>query len=240
MAQPGPALENGFENHRRGVAVLNIGAVHDKADQEAAGVGDDVAFAAIDLFPGVKAPYSAAFGGFNALAVDHARRRAGFAARSFARRHHQRVVHRPPESAVAPLIEVVLNRGERREILRQQPPLAARPCNERQRVHNLAQIDGARAAKTARRGQHGLQQCPLRIAQITCIPPLRRLILPAGDISPGHRDLLRIFANPIESQPADITQLFFGQALRVENAFLLQDMESMNGRYRHARCERDL
>jgi hypothetical protein len=149
------------------------------------------------------------------MAVDHARRRARLPARSFARRHHQSVVHRPPKPAVAPLKEIILNRGERREILRQKPPLAARSCDESQRVQHLPQIDGARAAKTAHRGQHRLQKRPFRIAQITCIPPLRRHILPADDISPSQRDLIRIFANPIESQPADITQLFSGQALRL-------------------------
>jgi hypothetical protein len=67
VAQPWPALENGFEHHWRGVAVLNIGAVHDKSNQETARVGDDVALAAFDLFSGVKAPNSAAFRGFYAL-----------------------------------------------------------------------------------------------------------------------------------------------------------------------------
>jgi hypothetical protein len=36
-----------------------------------------------------------------------------------------------------------------------------------------------------------------------------------GDISPGHLDLHRIFANPIESQPADITHFFSVQALSI-------------------------
>ena len=67
MAQPRPALEDGLENHRRGVPVLNFSAVDNEADQEATCVGDDVALAAFDLFPSVKAPYSAAFRGFDAL-----------------------------------------------------------------------------------------------------------------------------------------------------------------------------
>ena len=71
MAQPRPALENGFENRQRGVAVLNVSAVNKEANQEAARVGDDMAFAAFDLLASVKAPYPAAFCGFDALAVDH-------------------------------------------------------------------------------------------------------------------------------------------------------------------------
>jgi molybdopterin molybdotransferase len=36
----------------------------------------------------------------------------------------------------------------------------------------------------------------------------------SSDLSPGHRVTPSIFAKPIESQPAEITQLFFSQPLR--------------------------
>ena len=38
--------------------------------------------------------------------------------------------------------------------------------------------------------------------------------MPASDFSPGHRALPRTFANPKESQLAEITQLLFQSALR--------------------------
>jgi hypothetical protein len=41
------------------------------------------------------------------------------------------------------------------------------------------------------------------------------LILGASDFGPRHRALPRIFANPKESQPTEITHSFFGQALRM-------------------------
>jgi hypothetical protein len=41
------------------------------------------------------------------------------------------------------------------------------------------------------------------------------LILGTSDFSPWHGVLPRIFANPKESQPAEITHCFFGQALRM-------------------------
>jgi len=41
----------------------------------------------------------------------------------------------------------------------------------------------------------------------------------SSDFGPGHRDLPRIFANPMESQPPEITHLFFGQALRQQSAY---------------------
>jgi hypothetical protein len=44
-------------------------------------------------------------------------------------------------------------------------------------------------------------------------------ILLPGDFSPDHCGLHRIFANPTESQRAEITSLFFGQALRACESF---------------------
>jgi hypothetical protein len=41
------------------------------------------------------------------------------------------------------------------------------------------------------------------------------LILGTSDFSPRHGALPRIFANPKESQPAEITHCFFSQALRM-------------------------
>ena len=41
----------------------------------------------------------------------------------------------------------------------------------------------------------------------------------ASDFSPGHRALPRIFANPKESQPAEITQLLFQSGSKTKFAF---------------------
>lgn len=68
MAQPRPALEYGFQDGRRAVAVLDVGGVNDDADQQAQRVDDDVPLAALDLLAGVEATNSAAFGGLHRLA----------------------------------------------------------------------------------------------------------------------------------------------------------------------------
>jgi len=60
--QPWPALEYGFQDGRRAVAVLDVGGVND-ADQQAQRVNDDVPLAAPDLLAGVEATNSDAFGG---------------------------------------------------------------------------------------------------------------------------------------------------------------------------------
>ncbi len=179
MAHPWPTFENGFEHDWRSVAVLNVSAVNNKTDQEPAGVGDDVALAAFDLLSGVKAPYSAAFRGFYALAVDHACRRAGFAPGLFARRHHQSVVHRPPKTAVPPQIEIVLNRREGREVLRQLPPLAAGGGDIRKRIENLPHIRLARTPKIALRRDSGFKK------PIACHSNRLRIALSAAHIACG-------------------------------------------------------
>src|SRR6202034_2205523 len=48
----------------------------------------------------------------------------------------------------------------------------------------------------------------------TCIAAATTPILLTGGFSPNHCDLHRIFANPTESQRAEITPPIFGQALR--------------------------
>jgi len=59
-------------------------------------------------------------------------------------------------------------------------------------------------------GRHQrLQQRPFAIRQIACLAKPRPHILAASDFGSGHRELPRIFANPMESQPTEITQLLF-------------------------------
>lgn len=51
MAQPRPALECGFQDGRRAVAVLDVAGVNDDADQQAQRVDDDVPFAPLTFLP---------------------------------------------------------------------------------------------------------------------------------------------------------------------------------------------
>src|ERR1700686_4778996 len=59
------------------------------------------------------------------------------------------------------------------------------------------------------RRQKRLHHKPLRIRRIAFIPQALASIMSTSDFSPGHRALPRIFANPKESQPTEITQLLF-------------------------------
>ena len=59
MAQPGAGGPDRAEHGRGAVAVLNIGGMHDRGDQQAARVGQDVALAAFHLLAGIIAARAA-------------------------------------------------------------------------------------------------------------------------------------------------------------------------------------
>ncbi len=63
-----------FQQIRRAVTILNIGAVNGKTDQKPNDVSGNVTFAPLDPLASVIASNPAAFGCFHALTVDNARR----------------------------------------------------------------------------------------------------------------------------------------------------------------------
>lgn len=75
MPQPREAVADRRKHAGGAVAVLDVRAVHDHADEKAIGVGD-MALAAFDAFARVKAADTAAFRGLDTLAVDHTGARA--------------------------------------------------------------------------------------------------------------------------------------------------------------------
>ena len=80
MAQPGKQVVDGSDDQPGSVAIPDVGRVNRDPDQQAGGVGDDVALAAFDLLRRIVAARPAAFGGLDRLAVDHPRRGAWLAA----------------------------------------------------------------------------------------------------------------------------------------------------------------
>ena len=79
VAQPGEAMADGLEQVRRPVAVLHARGVDDHERQEPDRVAETTPLEALGLLAGVEAANPAAFGDFDALAVDHARRWASLA-----------------------------------------------------------------------------------------------------------------------------------------------------------------
>src|SRR3546814_19322707 len=102
-----------------------------EADEQAGGVGDNVAFASLDLLSGIIARNTAAFRGFDALAVDDAGRRTGLAAHRFPGRHDKMMVARSQKTVVAPVVEIPAHRGDRRSEERRGGTGWVRPCRAR-------------------------------------------------------------------------------------------------------------
>lgn len=115
MAQPRPASKDRFQHDRRTIAILNVGGMDDETDQQVERVDDDVTLAAHDCLSGVKAPNSAAFGGFYRPPADDTGRGAGFPPFLLTRHHHQFVAGGAQQTLVAPAIEVFLHRREWRK-----------------------------------------------------------------------------------------------------------------------------
>ena len=90
----------------------------DQSDHEAEGVGDDVALAAFHFLPRVKSADAAAFRGLYALAVDDARRWAGFPALQIAGGSNKMMIDRVQQPHVAPFVEIALYGRWWREALR--------------------------------------------------------------------------------------------------------------------------
>ena len=72
MAQPWEAVADAGKHIEGAIAVLDVGGMDHGTDQKSLRIGDDMALAALGLLDRIIAARPNAFGGFDALAVDHA------------------------------------------------------------------------------------------------------------------------------------------------------------------------
>ncbi len=145
-----------------------------------------VSLAPIDLLARIIARNPAAFRGLDALAVDHTRRRPCLAAFELPRAHDQQVVDALPQAAVAPSVEVALDRGERRKVLRQHAPLATARRNVEDRIRNRTEIGRSRPATSFGCRQQRRDPRPFATRQIAWIAHGLPSMLVASGISPRH------------------------------------------------------
>ena len=103
-------------------------------------IGDDVVLAALDLLAGVVARNPATLGGLVTRAVDDTGRGRSFTPLQFARSADKQMIDAVPKTDVPPAIEIAPHCEDRREILRQSPPLTAGSRNIKDRVHLLPHI----------------------------------------------------------------------------------------------------
>ena len=117
QAEPGEAPAQPAADQRQPIAILDVGGVDDDHQQQAQGVDQNVALAAVDLLAGVIAFGPAGFGGPHALAVDDASGRRGLPAGLLARRHDQLGVQDLPGSILPPAPEIAEHRALGRQLL---------------------------------------------------------------------------------------------------------------------------
>jgi hypothetical protein len=95
-------------------------------------------------------------------------------------------------AVAAPFPEVVVNRGVRRKILRQLPPLAAGAIDVANGVENLAHVGRAAASARTRRGEHRLDDRPLLVADVARIATAARLVRLAVIVGPHGSPPIRL------------------------------------------------
>ena len=107
---PQPRIERTDRSQRKGaaVAVLDISGVHDKPDQMAKRISNDMALASLDLLARVKAARTAAFRGLDGLAIDHAGGRTRLPPGALSRRHDEGMIDRRQGPVAGPFIEIAL------------------------------------------------------------------------------------------------------------------------------------
>ena len=152
-------LETGADicpDQRSAVSVLYIGSIDNDMDQIAIGIGDDMALAALDLLARIIAPYSAAFRGLDALAVDHTGAGRGLAVLRNPRILHEAMIDPLPCNIVAPPIEPALHGGWWRKARAQHPPWQPAPKKIQYRLDIPSHRPYARAARQRWRWQKRL------------------------------------------------------------------------------------
>jgi len=143
----------------------------------------DMALTSVDLLSGIIAPNAAAFRGFDALAIDHARRWTGLPAHGFSCRHNQVMVDRSKNTIVPPIVEISANRRDRWEVVWEHAPLAARRGHIQNGVKHITQVRRARTPARLRWRQQRRNLAPFFIGRIACISTSGTFIIRAGDFS---------------------------------------------------------
>jgi hypothetical protein len=149
------------------IAIGDIGRVHDGATEQALGIDQQMALAAVDFLAPIIAPGAAHGGRFDRWAVDDRRPRLRVTARLDPGADTECRVQPLPQALQAPEPAVMGDRWPRRHVVGHQPPRTPAP----QPIENGMQDLSARMAPrppTALGGwQMGLQTAPFGINQVS-------------------------------------------------------------------------
>ena len=147
-------------------AILNVCRMHPGSKNQATGIDEDVAFAAIDAFGTVVATNTADTSGPNGLAVDDASARLGVAPDTGAELLAERRVQVLPRAIQTPQPEVMVGGLPSWKFVRQQPPGAATPQDVENGVQDLAYRVQARSTKLIGRREQWFETSELSIRQV--------------------------------------------------------------------------
>src|SRR5215471_13543425 len=149
-----------------------------------------------------RSPHSIFFGRFRNLRVDDCRCRVALAPAGFAASLHERLMNTIEHAVARPFPEIIINRGVRRKIFWQLPPLATRAIYIADCVEHLAHVCLALASTRAGRRDHRLDDSPLLVGHITRITSNSRLVHLALLVRPHGSPLLSPNRLPLEFAPA--------------------------------------
>ena len=134
----------GFQQRASTVPVLHAGRMRLENECPPVRVDQGMAFAALDLLPGIVTHNATRLCGFDALTVDDRRRGAGSATRPFPVGHDESVVDLLEHASVTPSREPSIDRAPWWKIARQQAPCDAAPHDVENRVDDLSHVPGSR------------------------------------------------------------------------------------------------
>src|SRR5436853_1513581 len=116
MPQLGKALAQALQQGHGAMDILNVGGMNVNGQQQAVGVGDDMALASVDAFAGVKTARPASLRRRGTLAVNDGGCRSRLAFEFAPRSPDQSAPEPLPEASIAPGIEIALDRRVGREL----------------------------------------------------------------------------------------------------------------------------
>ena len=154
------------QQQTRPLAILDRSDGDDDGQQQTLGVDQDMAFPAIDLFPGVVAPLTWDVGRLDALGIQTARRRMFVPTGLLTYLGAQRLVQPQPDAVVPPGSKIAIDTGPLGEVMRQQPPLNAADRDIQHGIDDLAHVQRSMSPARLFWRDEIFEQVPLLVSEI--------------------------------------------------------------------------
>jgi len=166
VLDPWELIVGTVQQQRDTSTILNVVGVHLGAQDQATGIDQDVAFAAIHAFGTVVAAYATHASCPDGLAVDDRRARLGVAADTGAQLLTKHGVQVLPRAVQAPEPEVVVGRLPGWELVREQSPSAATAHHVEDRVQDLAERVQPRSPDCLGRWEERVQASEFSVSEV--------------------------------------------------------------------------